>query len=411
MLAGGVDVDAAFDRCGSAPQELRSGVLECRRSALRALDEQLHRALRGRGHDPVQLCAPELRANLAHVAAYELLQIISLGRRDALLEVFRGEASCRLWCSNGEVVDAVCGRLKGEAAAYRFLALAEGEVVVDFRAVQRPRQITRSTQALVMEALRRKDECARLEARLGGRERVYRSVAGLPATTELSPLERALLLAFSRGARVAAVQDCSAVDDVSLLETLVRLVDRGWIVGANDGSTLGSIPPVEPPAVQARKPWLPAQRRRWLWVASALALGAGSSALTSRWLPREPKAEVSSASRALTGMPEAELAGERAASASGAASGAPLPEAALPTYGLRLVADPPNALIWLDGAQIGTGEVSLALPRDGRTHELRITAPCHSPETLLFRDIAPPRAVLLAPLPRARNGVCKMSDA
>ncbi|HTV25812.1 MAG TPA: hypothetical protein VMG12_44250, partial [Polyangiaceae bacterium] len=40
---------------------------------------------------------------------------------------------------------------------------------------------------------------------------------------------------------------------------------------------------------------------------------------------------------------------------------------------------------------------------DGRTHELRISAPHHRPATLLFRDVPPPKAVRLEPLdPRER---------
>jgi hypothetical protein len=77
---------------------------------------------------------------------------------------------------------------------------------------------------------------------------------------------------------------------------------------------------------------------------------------------------------------------------------------------MRLVVDPPNAQIWLDSVQIGTGEVALALPRDGHTHELRITAPCRTPQTLLFRDVPPPRAVILEPqLPRAGSRLCKVA--
>jgi hypothetical protein len=126
-----------------------------------------------------------------------------------------------------------------------------------------------------------------------------------------------------------------------------------------------------------------------------------------------PNAAVSTASRALIGTAEPELVDGKPASAgvNGGATGAPPPAAALETYALRLLADPPAAQIWLDGVRIGTGEVALALPRDGRTHELRITAPCHTPEILLFRDVPPPRVVLLEPLPRVGNQACRVAPA
>jgi Domain of unknown function (DUF4388) len=167
-----LDLEKALDSCGASPEALRACVLAYRRSARWALDAQLYRTLAGRGYDARDLCARELSARLADVTVCELLQIISMGRKDAIVDVFHGPLASRIWCSGGEIVDAVSGRLKGESAVYRILALDHGEFLADFRPVQRPRSLRSSTQALMLEALRRKDECAVLEKRLGGAQRV-----------------------------------------------------------------------------------------------------------------------------------------------------------------------------------------------------------------------------------------------
>jgi len=59
--------------------------------------------------------------------------------------------------------------------------------------------------------------------------------------------------------------------------------------------------------------------------------------------------------------------------------------------------EPAGAELWLDGTWLATGELSVILVRNGRTHELRIVAPDHRPQTFLFCDAAPPRAVRLEP--------------
>lgn len=378
-----LDLDAELEGCGRSFDEIRGRVLACRRRARRALDERLQRALSGRGLEVEHACATELAASLADLSVCELLQVISLGRRDAIIEVSHGALTSHIWCSAGEVVDAVSGRLKGEVAAHRIVALAQGEVVVDFRPVRRPRAIAVSTHALLMEALRRKDECALLESRLGGKDCVYRSAPVAPRA-ELHGLERALLDALEAGARVGSVLACCSVDDLTVLQAMARLVERGWLVPAHDARS-SRVPHARaldvPPASGARR--LP-RSRIVAWLAGGVVLlGAGLAAI--RW-QCAGAAPAQAAPSARVSAPPAR------------APGAPRPPSAEPT---RLVVHPSSAEIWLDGRRVATGVPSVALQRDGRTHELRISAPDHVTQVLLFRDVPPPCAVVLAARPPA----------
>src|SRR5688572_8490664 len=87
---GDLDIEKALDSCGSSPEALRAYVLACRRSARWALDARLYRALSGKGYDARDLCARELSARLTDVSMCELLQTISMGRKDAIVDVFHG---------------------------------------------------------------------------------------------------------------------------------------------------------------------------------------------------------------------------------------------------------------------------------------------------------------------------------
>jgi hypothetical protein len=404
-----LDIDAALDGCGPSFDEIRECVLACRRLARRALDARLQRALLGRGIEVERACATELAGSLGDVSMCELLQVISLGRKDAVIDVLQGELTSRVWCSGGKVVDAVSGRLKGEAAAYRIAALGQGEVVVDFRPVRRSRAVAVSTQALVMEALRRKDECALLESRLGGLECSYRSAPGVAPRDELRGLESALLDALEAGARVGSVLACSSVDDLTVLQAMARLAERGWLVPAHDASRSASVPKDRPldvavanSASGARRP-LRTRTVAWLAGAAVSVLGAGLAATCSqsRTVPA-PQAEASPSSAAAPSAageappPSAAPAVPRASADPSPGHRAVVPPHTLHTYPMRLVVDPSSAEIWLDGLRIATGELSMVLPRDGRAHELRITAPCHVAQTLIFRDVPPPSAVVLA---------------
>jgi serine/threonine-protein kinase len=68
-------------------------------------------------------------------------------------------------------------------------------------------------------------------------------------------------------------------------------------------------------------------------------------------------------------------------------------------YRVVLRADPSDAQIELDGAPVGKGSFIGELARDGTRHTATVSAPGFVPQTLVFRDEAPPSSVALAPMP------------
>jgi hypothetical protein len=403
-----LDVEAAFESCGSSPDALRELVLGHRRSVRWALDAELSRALTCRGHDVRDLCARELTARVDDLNVCELLQTITMGRKDATIDVFHGSLASRIWCTGGEIVDAMSGRLVGEAAVHRIMAVEQGEIVADFRPVRRPRVVVSSTQALMLEALRRKDECAVLEKRLGGVQCVYRSAPGARAKVEKGGLHAALLEAFDGGARVESVLTTSARDDLSMLQAIAQLVDKGALVAADAGPTL-VVPPL-PSALRVPAansvPAPPGERLKIDWRVPAGAAAFIVLVLAIVFLVRiPPDAEVPVYTTHARGE-EGELeigpveADRSAAAVPHGAVGEASPSGDRHdnSYPVRVLVEPAYAQLWLDGRWVATGELSISLGRTGDTHELRIVAPDHHEQTLLFRDTPPPRAVRLIPL-------------
>jgi hypothetical protein len=381
-----------------SPDVLRAYVLDQRRVARQALDAELGQMLAGTGFDARDLCARELTARIADLSVFELLQTIANGRKDATIDVFQGSLVGRIWCMGGQVVDAVSGLLAGESAVYRILALDQGELVVDFRTVRRRQIVTSSTLTLMLEGSRRKDECAVIEKRLGGIQRAYRCVEEARGAVEAASQEATLLAAFEGGARIETVLANGELDDLCALQAIARLVEHGALVATDPPQALVLLKTASATqhVVQANQQAAlpsPAPRRRSAWCSVGAIVAASSALVVSGLLIRADGVDGPSAvhqtARALTPEPAAPAA-------------PPSPSQASPdAYPVQVIVEPAGAELWLDGAWMATGQLSIVLERTGQTHELRIAAPDHQPRTLLFRDAPPPLNVrlLAAPTP------------
>ena len=90
-----------------------------------------------------------------------------------MLRLEHGGELSQLWCVAGDVVDAQSARLTGAAAVYRILGIEQGWLYATFAPVEHQRAIHASTQALLLEAAKRADDCREIRARLGDMHNVY----------------------------------------------------------------------------------------------------------------------------------------------------------------------------------------------------------------------------------------------
>lgn len=86
------------------------------------------------------------------------IQLVQMGRRDAVVSVrtFDGKEGT-LWCREGDIVDAHCDGVVGEAAVFRALSWRGGRVSVVFVPVTRHRLIQTATAGLLLEEAYRRD--------------------------------------------------------------------------------------------------------------------------------------------------------------------------------------------------------------------------------------------------------------
>ena len=353
------------------------------RSAIVAFDEHMRQALVRQGAAMEALAGPELSASLSDVSMIDWIQAIQILARQAVITVLHGTFESRIWCADGAIVDAVSGRLRGEAAVYRIAALDRGQVVTELRAVHRERTIQTATPWMLLEAARRKDDACRIRLELGDLERPFQCAVGGASSRSLNTAEAAVLTLFDQPRRLAEVLAQSELGEVETLAALLGLIRSRHLVESAMGERFRRV------AARARS--------------TAPAPEASRLPIPFRWPRRaeRPTRPVWLGSTLVVGLVVAlgSWLGARASRTNGTNAPAVSVSAEPTTYAVAIRAWPPEAELELDAKPVGRGAWAASLARDGRAHELSISAPGFVATRVFFLDVAPPTEIRLAPLP------------
>ncbi len=111
--------------------------------------------------EKMQSAAPKegvIRGRLAEMNMIDLLQSLELGQKTCALTIKRDSDVCRMFFASGQLNHAEIGGLEGDDAVYCVVSWPDGAFEIDFNARSGKQTTTRSTQSLLMEALRLLDE-------------------------------------------------------------------------------------------------------------------------------------------------------------------------------------------------------------------------------------------------------------
>jgi len=277
ILRGELSPQQACEREGLSELTLRQWVRDYTRAARRAVDEQLAATLAAHGLDVDEAPTAEFSGGLGEMGVGELIQTIQYGKKDALIRVQHAGEQSQLWCVAGEVVDAQSAKLSGAAAVYRILSVERGWLHAVFEPVQRARSIHASTQALLLEAAKRADECRELRARIGDALNVYVPSASAPSEAEIEPDQAEVLRAFDGERSVEQVVYESELPDLETLTLISNLLEQEWLTPKTF-------------ALQRREPPLRARAASSVDLEqSVLPLAASLNYRTSIGTPRSPR--------------------------------------------------------------------------------------------------------------------------
>ncbi|MCW5830351.1 MAG: response regulator [Deltaproteobacteria bacterium] len=211
---------------------------------------------------------------LSDLGVVDLLQTIEIGRKTGLILLTSGDKSGVMYVQNGRVIDSICGNLRGARAVYRLLTWNDGAFKIDFKPVYRQETIELSTQALIMEGMRRLDEFERLAEQLPPLDSVLviDPQELLQQYPEGFPSKAGEIIQLFNGKRtILEVADECGLDDLPALNIMSKFYFQGLLKelrtesanvvvqpngaitmpGPNPAATMSKVVPDEPSAGEA----------------------------------------------------------------------------------------------------------------------------------------------------------------
>ncbi len=169
---------------------------------------------------------------LADMAVVDLVQTIEISRKTGTISLTTELGEATVWFRDGAIIDAEMGRLQGEPAIYRLLGLSEGHFDVEFKPVNRHQVIQESTQAILMEGMRRVDEWGRLMEQLPPLDSLLAPDPDQLADrkADLTEEQLAILHHFDGRRTIIEVVDESGQDDIEALTQISTFFFEGLLL-------------------------------------------------------------------------------------------------------------------------------------------------------------------------------------
>jgi CheY-like chemotaxis protein len=166
------------------------------------------------------------------MAVVDLLQTFEVSRKSGVCHLHGGTQDAHIYFRDGKVVDAELGRLRGEEAIYRTLIWNEAAFEVEFKTIGNEDVIGGSTQAILMEGMRRVDEWGRLCEQLPPLTTVFEidHQQLLERLNEIPDELNGILRLFDAERTLSQVVDDSPFEDLSTLSTITKLYFEGLLV-------------------------------------------------------------------------------------------------------------------------------------------------------------------------------------
>jgi DNA-binding response OmpR family regulator len=193
--------------------------------------------------------------SLVDIGLVDLVQTFEIGRKSGTIQI-DGPRSGVVYFREGNVIGAESGNATSESAFYRLLNSSEGTFEVRFRPVERPDSIELSTQALLLEGIRRVDECGRMLEQLPPAETVFElDPDGL--TNQLSEIPdhvNGLLRLFDGKRTLKQVLEQADIDDLESLAVVSRLYSNGLVHQVGSDATPAAEDWLNPPLPADARP-------------------------------------------------------------------------------------------------------------------------------------------------------------
>jgi CheY-like chemotaxis protein len=169
--------------------------------------------------------------NLADMGIIDLIQTIEISRKSGVIHLVKSDDRGEIYFRDGNVIDAETRNRRGPDAVYRMLVWSDGMFEIEFVALDKPDRIQLSTQALLMEGMRRLDEWGRLLEQLPPLTAVFDVDEGALAERlgEIPDELNGLLRHFDGKRDLMGVVDVGSLSDLEALTVITKLYFEGLI--------------------------------------------------------------------------------------------------------------------------------------------------------------------------------------
>ena len=161
----------------------------------------------------------------------EILQLLNLGHKSGTLTIRQGSQRAVVHVRDGQIVEATCDDRTGADVIYGLLGWREGEF--DFSRTLRPvtRGIHDSTEALIMEGVRRLDEWQQIEREFNDLNVVLRLKSGKAAERyeNLDDDARIILKLVDARRNVAQIIRESGLEPVHAILLITELISQDLV--------------------------------------------------------------------------------------------------------------------------------------------------------------------------------------
>ena len=195
-----------------------------------------------------------LTGTFEDVGFAELLQLLNVGHKSGRLSVWRGAERAEIFLLEGEVARATSRRDRGPEVVYRILGWQAGEFRFERNDDPVHRDIRQSTEALMLEGMKRFDEWEHVESEMPGVEVVLRqrAFAVNEQFESLSAAAQKVLQLVDAQRTVATIIRESGLDTQEAMAGVEELLAEGivdqWEAKAELGdviSAVGRLPKAE----------------------------------------------------------------------------------------------------------------------------------------------------------------------
>jgi len=166
---------------------------------------------------------------LSEMNVIEILQILEIGKKSAVISVENGEDDGKIYVKNGEVFQASLGELPILNALFRMFIWDAGTFTVELKPVKQTGNLPETTESIVKKGFIYKDRWQRNYKNLPPMQTQLRLSEGMKPNEESSASEKSVLNLITGQSRLVDILNQSQLGDLKTIKVLSRLFQKNII--------------------------------------------------------------------------------------------------------------------------------------------------------------------------------------